>query len=164
MVAGKRVLEVGARDENGSLRPYLEEFEPALYVGVDARAGRRVDALVRAEDLPRALRTPFDLVISTEMLEHARDWRGALYGLMWAVRPGGRLLLTTRSPGFPRHDYGGDYWRFTKATLRRALGGFDLELLEDDPQEGHPGVLILARRRGRITRPSTRLRPQRAPT
>src|SRR5437867_6006249 len=42
-VAGKRVLEIGSADRNGSLRPIIESYHPREYVGIDVEAGPGVD-------------------------------------------------------------------------------------------------------------------------
>ena len=94
---------------NGSLRPLITSLEPLSYTGYDVRAGLGVDRVCAAEDLPADIA---DVIVCTEMLEHAERWREALYGITRALRPGGTLFLTTRSPGFPRHDHPGDWWRF----------------------------------------------------
>jgi len=141
---GRRVLDVGSLDVNGSLRYLTVSRDCRSYVGVDMRPGRGVDVVARAEALP--FRQPFDLVICTEMLEHAYEWQRALDGVQNKVCVGGNLLLTTRSPGFPLHDFPSDYWRFTPEILATALSGFTLNVCVNDPQPGHPGVLIWATR------------------
>ena len=144
-VAGKDVLEAGAMDVNGSLRPAIEALGPGSYLATDMRPGPGVDMVCLAENLPPL---SADVVICTEMLEHAQDWRAALTGSVRALRPGGLLLLTTRSPGFPRHGFPEDYWRFPVETMRHVLGTCPLELLrcEPDPDPSSPGVFALARR------------------
>ena len=51
-VRGKRVVEAGAYDYNGSARSYLESLGPASYTGTDAQDGPGVDLVCPAEDLP----------------------------------------------------------------------------------------------------------------
>jgi hypothetical protein len=43
-VKGKRVLEVGAYNVNGSMREYCLNFKPSEYIGVDLTAGQRLTA------------------------------------------------------------------------------------------------------------------------
>lgn len=146
-VEGRHVLEVGSYDVNGTLRATIEQFRPASYVGVDLTDGPGVDEVCRAESLlSRFGPGTFDLVVSTEMLEHVRDWRAVVANLKGMLAEDGILVLTTRSPGFPFHGYPVDFWRFSLADMRRIFGDMDIEALEPDTP-GSPGVFIRARRR-----------------
>lgn len=142
---GRRVLEVGARDVNGSVRRIVSAHGPAVYVGVDRVPGPGVDRVCAVERLVKEFGAgAFDLVISTEMLEHVRDWRAAVGQMKAVLAPGGLLLLTTRAPGFPYHGYPEDFWRFEAADLRRAVAEFEQIHLEPDPSE--PGIFLTARK------------------
>lgn len=144
MVRGRYVLEVGAYDVNGSVRPCVSELLPAEYLGVDASAGPGVDRVVDCEHLVSYVGNAWDLVISTEMLEHVDDWRRCLIQLSNAVAMGGYLIITTRSPGFPYHPFPVDNWRYTTDQMRKILGELNLRVdkVRDDPQA--PGVFALA--------------------
>src|SRR5215217_7296315 len=99
-VAGRDVLEVGSLDVNGTVRPMVEARGPRSYVGVDVVDGPGVDRMVDAADLVEVFgRDSFDVVVSTEMLEHAEDWCQAMLHMAGVLRPGGVLVLTTRGPG-----------------------------------------------------------------
>lgn len=126
-VRGARVLEVGSKDVNGSIRGHIQAARPGSYHGVDIEEGPGVDAVVSVHDLVKEYGVDcFDVVISTEMLEHVPDWRDALHQMKAVLRPGGTLILTTRAPGFPRHCFPHDHWRFTPQTLRQAFRDFDV--------------------------------------
>jgi hypothetical protein len=144
-----RMLEVGSLDVNGTVRSVLGHAVSSYY-GVDIRPGPGVDEVLDVAGLrERFGEQAFDLVATTEMLEHCFDWQGALFQILSVLRPGGLLLLTTRSPGFPLHDHPADYWRFEKEELARLLEpvGVILEL-EDDFSLGWPcGVGTILRRR-----------------
>lgn len=143
LVTGKNVLEVGALNVNGSLRAHVEALKPASYKGIDIQAGTGVDFVA---DIAEGAYLPLeDLIICTEMLEHAPDWRAAVNNMKRALKPGGWLLLTTRSVGFPFHEYPGDHWRFSTADMRRIFADFDLDQVKDDPQA--PGVFVLAQKK-----------------
>lgn len=141
----KRVVEVGSMNINGSLRQHIEALQPASYVGVDFLAGVGVDVVCDAGDLAsRFGDESFDVVISTEMLEHAENWRGAIDAMKRVLTPEGLLLLTARAPGFKLHGYPHDWHRFTIADMRRIFADFHIDRLESDPQV--PGVMISARK------------------
>jgi SAM-dependent methyltransferase len=148
-VAGRRVVEVGSYNYNGSPRAVIEAMGPASYLGTDAQAGPGVDLVCPAEKLPAELGDDSaDIVVSLEMLEHALDWRGAMAGMARVLAPGGLLLLTTRSPGFPNHPHPEDHWRFTTDHMDGIAEACGLEVfrLEPDPDPWQPGVFLLARK------------------
>lgn len=147
-VRGVDVLEVGSYDVNGSVRPYLEFLRPRRYLGVDAEPGPSVDRVVDCEKLSVEIAGKWDVVVSTEMLEHVRDWQTCMEQLVEMVKPGGLLVITTRSPGFGWHPFPEDHWRFTVDEMDDILTAIQLEVLtvEDDLGIGSPGVFALARR------------------
>ncbi len=132
------VLEVGSFNENGTPR---EIFEPITrtYVGVDVRPGRDVDQVAAAADLPFS-DNAFDLVLSTEMLEHdPRPWL-SIPEMTRVLRKGGHMLLTARGfdvwGGYPRHDCPLDYWRYCPTTFRMLFNdaGLDSVEISEDPE------------------------------
>ena len=148
-VKGKRVVEVGAYNYNGSVREPVTALGPASYVGTDAQDGPGVGLVCRAERLPAVLgENSADVVISTEMLEHAEAWRAAVTGMVRILAPGGLLVLTTRSAGFPYHPHPGDHWRFSVDQMDAIAEAAGLEVLEltPDPDPASPGVFLLARK------------------
>lgn len=140
---GGRILEVGSYDVNGGLREIVMRLQPFEYIGTDMRDGPGVDYMVEASRIAHVFpKGHFKAVICTEMLEHAENWHGAVNAMKAVLQPGGVIYLTTRSTGFPLHDYPGDFWRFTKYDLHAAFRDFDIVVLEDDPQD--PGVFLKA--------------------
>jgi Sulfotransferase family/Methyltransferase domain len=147
-VRGARLLEVGALDVNGSPREQLSALAPELYLGVDLRPGPGVDLVCPVQDAPSLLGpASFDAVICTEVLEHIEDWRQAVSAMKELLRPGGTLVITTRSPGFPLHDFPHDHWRFTLDDLAATFADLDDVAIEDDPMA--PGVFARGARSGR---------------
>jgi SAM-dependent methyltransferase len=139
------VIEVGSQNINGSLRPHVESLRPMSYVGVDFVSGEGVDVVCDAgEIVARFGPNSFHVVISTEMLEHAQDWRAAVDAMKRVLVPGGVLLLTTRSPGFQLHGHPHDWHRFTLDDMAKIFADFQISALEADRQA--PGVLALARK------------------
>lgn len=106
---GSRVLDLGCG--NGALADRLTRLGYEV-VGVDpsasciAAAQRRLPTLevhqaaATAEDLGKLSLSPFDVVISTEVVEHCyapRLWAAAAYA---SLKPGGLILFST-----PYHGY-----------------------------------------------------------
>ena len=148
-VKGKRVVEAGAYNYNGSVRGVYEAMSPASYLGTDAQPGPGVDVVCAAQGLPERFgEGSADILLTTEMLEHAEDWRGAVTGMARVLAPGGLLLLTTRGPGFPYHPHPGDFHRFTTEHMDGIAEAAGLEVLrcEPDPDPASPGVFLLARK------------------
>jgi len=97
------VLEFGSRDINGTPRCLVQLAAPgATYLGVDMREGQGVDVVADAA-VYRALR-PVDLVICTEVLEHAPDPAGIVANAAANLHGGGHLVLTCAGPRRPRHS------------------------------------------------------------
>ncbi len=144
-VTGKRVIEIGAVDINGSLRPDVEAHGPSEYLGIDIAEGPGVDEVCNVYDLvERYGPESFDVAISSEMIEHVHDWRKAISQIKEILRPGGVLVMTTRSIGFPYHDYPFDYWRYELDDMRAIFSDMTIEALEPDTDD--PGVLVKARK------------------
>jgi SAM-dependent methyltransferase len=133
-VEGKSVVEVGSLNVNGTVRDYVMSLGPAEYVGIDIRAGDGVDEVCDVADLVRRFgRERFDVVISTETLEHVEDWKSGITNMKNVCVTGGILLLTAASRGFPFHQFPGDFWRFEVEDMKRIFSDFDVEVIEPDP-------------------------------
>lgn len=145
---GKRVLEIGSKYVNGSVRPFVEKFlQPREYIGIDLEPGRFVDIILPAENILEYFGpSSFDVVIATEVLEHVRDWRLVVNNIKKVVKTHGYVYITTRSFGFPLHAYPCDYWRFELDELKTIFSDFYIEVLKTDPCE--PGVFLKARKLG----------------
>ena len=142
-VRGKRVLEIGSLDVNGSLRPRVQALGPSEYIGIDIRPGPGVDLICDAADLGQRFGPEaFDVVISTELLEHVRDWRTIVHNFKYVLRPEGVLLVSTRSYGVDFHRHPFDFWRYERDDFERIFGDLRIGTLELDPID--PGLFIKA--------------------
>lgn len=146
IIRDKRVLEVGSRYVNGRVRPLIEKFcHPREYIGIDIEKGRFVDIILPAGEILEYFgEEAFDVVISTEVLEHVKDWRSVIKNIKGVVKKGGLVYITTRSIGFPFHSYPYDYWRYQKEDMEKIFSDFEIITLKDDPLE--PGVFLIARK------------------
>lgn len=140
-IEGKRVLEVGSLDVNGSLRPLMESYNPKEYLGIDIVKGPGVDKICKVEDLIEEMgKYVFDVVISTELLEHVKDWRKAVSNLKNICKEGGIILITTRAIGFRYHGYPYDFWRFETGDMENIFSDCKILALEKDLAQ--PGTFI----------------------
>ena len=145
-VAGGEVLEVGSFFGTGpTARPIVVSRGPASYLGVDIQRGPGVDRIARVENLEREFgESSFDVLIATELVEHVLDWRSAFRNMKRVLRPGGVLLLTTRSLGYPYHAAPHDYWRYELEDMRDIFADMEVISIEADPSM--PGVFAAVRR------------------
>jgi len=144
-VNGKSVLDVGACDMNGTVRPVIANMNPSSYIGVDIEMGKGVDIICSAEKLVKRFgKDAFDIVISTEMLEHVKDWKKVITNLKNVIKPNGLLIITTRSKGYEYHGCPYDYWRFEIDDFKDIFCDFEIESLESDLLI--PGVFLKAKK------------------
>ncbi len=142
-LAKASVLEVGALNVNGSVRPFFK----GPYVAVDFREGRGVDLVMDGHDL-RFDDASFDVVVSTEMIEHDSAFWQSLAEMGRVLRPGGHLLLTTRGNGFQLHSHPYDYWRFMPDSGGLLMGLASCSLVDTVADARDRGVFVHGRRKG----------------
>jgi SAM-dependent methyltransferase len=107
-----RVLDVGCAGPQplNLWRPFVPLRDRLKLVGVDVAGLDRAEAQARelcldvelrnvsAHDLTAAFgQASFDVVATTQVLEHLYDWRGALCEIARVLRPGGTLFVTCDS-------------------------------------------------------------------
>ena len=145
-VRSKRVIEIGSFDVNGSMRQYIQSLKPLEYIGIDIVDGPGVDVICNVDySVEMFGEESFDLIIVNEVLEHVRDWRQAVSNIKRICRRGGKVLITTRSRGFPIHNFPSDYWRYEKEDFSNIFSDLEIEMLESD-REDTPGVFLFAKK------------------
>jgi len=145
-IKGKKIIEVGAYDVNGSLRPIIESWaEPAEYIGVDIEKGPGVDVVCMAEKMINVFgKERFDIVICTELLEHIRDWKKVVSNIKNICKANGIIIITTRSKGFKYHGFPYDFWRYELDDLKKIFSDCEIITLENDIAE--PGVFLKSKK------------------
>ena len=108
--------------------PYAKHFP--CRVGIDIKLRPGVNVIADTCFLPFK-DGMFPVVLCTEVLEHVAYPENALSEMRRILRPGGKLLLTTRFI-FPIHDAPHDFYRFTKYGLRHLLRDFDIRELKPE--------------------------------
>ncbi len=96
---GRRVLEIGAKNVNGSFRG---EFIDCDDIGVDCEAGNGVDVVCLAHEYA-AEPDSFDTVYSTETFEHDPYAERTIARMLRLLKPGGLLFGTCAGEGRPEH-------------------------------------------------------------
>lgn len=136
-IFNKDILEVGSQDVNGSPREVIAPLGPRTYWGVDYGPGKGVDLVLDGTRLVSHFGPScFDVVVSTEMLEHAEDWKTAITQMKEVLRPGGILVITARGPGFPYHGFPHDHWRYTLPDVRAMFSDMRIEICKEDTAPG----------------------------
>lgn len=101
-----RVLDVGGADVNGSIRDQLPH---ATWIGLDAAPAPGVDIIADAADWTSPFKE-YDLVVATELFEHAERWRLIIQVMADALCEIGPevLIATCASTGRPAHGARGE--------------------------------------------------------
>jgi len=118
---GSRVLDYGCAE-----RPYRALFGPGIeYVGADLEGNSSADLRLNEDGTVPLPDAQFDLVLSTQVLEHVSDPASYISECHRLLKPGGSLVITTHGIMF-YHPDPVDYWRWTSAGLRRILASAGL--------------------------------------
>ena len=86
------------RERNGGVKHL---FDKCLFIGIDLIEGNGVDFICRMKDMNLK---GWDVVISTEMLEHDCDWELSMKKMVEVLRPNGLLIITCA--GITREEHG----------------------------------------------------------
>lgn len=105
-------------------KPYYPFFERVAseYVGVDVDRDTLLDVASSSDRLPFRDGI-FDVVLSTQALEHMASPAGTIDEAQRVLKDGGLLLLSAHGV-WPIHDYPRDYWRFTEQGLLELTSEF----------------------------------------
>lgn len=93
------VLDVGSFDVGGSIRDF---FKKNNYIGVDLIKGPNVDIVLSGSELYK-LKKNFDIVISCECFEHAKDWKEIFLSMYDVCEDDGYVIFTCASRGRIEH-------------------------------------------------------------
>ena len=120
-----RVLDYGC---GGS--PYWSMIESASYHRADFPGADGLDFILQPDVKVPAPDHSYDLILSTQVLEHVTEPAQYLAECRRMLRPGGSLILSTHGT-FHDHACPYDYWRWTADGLRITLerAGFRISRL-----------------------------------
>jgi SAM-dependent methyltransferase len=93
------VLDVGSYDVGGSVKEFFHNNE---YLGVDLAKGPNVDVVLDGSQLEK-LNKKFDIVISCECFEHAKNWTQVFQSMYNVCKDDGFVIFTCASRGRIEH-------------------------------------------------------------
>lgn len=95
----KKVLECGSLNINGSIRKYFRHCD---YTGIDICKGNDVDIVIKVSQYLKE--EMYDVVVSTEMLEHDEEFAMSMRNMYKNLKSGGLLMITCA--GMKRAEHG----------------------------------------------------------
>ncbi len=96
---GKKVLEIGSLNINGSVRTFFESSE---YIGVDVASGKDVDIISNGEDFSDKANS-YDVIISCECMEHNPMFEKTWLNMIRLLKNDGLMIMTCATYGRAQH-------------------------------------------------------------
>jgi SAM-dependent methyltransferase len=135
MKPGVKVLDAGSgREQEQYLRQELLATGATLHT-CDFCEGPGVDFVADVSALPFEDGS-YDIVLSTQVLEHVRDPQRVVQEMARVLKPGGWLFLTTPQSS-PLHNLPYNFFNFTNLGLRLLFENAGLSRAKEVPQGGH---------------------------
>lgn len=124
------VLDLGSRispGQDATHRGLLREYD-CEYTGVDIRAGRNVDVVMKRPYSVPVKSNSADIVFAGQVFEHVPFFWASMLELARVMKPNGHLFVTVPSRGHVHSAY--DCWRYYPDGLRAMAAFSGLELRE----------------------------------
>jgi len=137
-ITDKKVLDIGSFDVNGNNKTHFT----GEYTGLDFREGPNVDLVSDSWSVPAA-DSSFDVIVSTEMLEHDEHPERTFAEIRRLMKPEGHVILTCRGPGYPKHEWPNDFHRFTPKDLGLWLEHLGFVALDTRGDVQAPGAMAV---------------------
>jgi len=96
---GKKVLEIGSLNINGSVRTFFNEVD---YTGIDVAEGLGVDLVSKGEDFASPANS-FDVIISCECMEHNPMYEKTWLNMLRLLKNDGLIIMTCATFGRAQH-------------------------------------------------------------
>lgn len=121
----KKVLELGSMNWNGTPRCFFEDCD---YTGIDINNGPGVDIICSAHLFSEGV---FDVIITTEMLEHDKYWEESILNAKKLLVKGGLLIGTAANINREPHCLELGYYRNISSSDIKNIFGNKIEIEED---------------------------------
>ena len=95
-----KILEIGSLDVNGNIRNLFNFTNE--YIGIDLEKGPNVDIILDGTDIDR-LNKKFDIIISCECFEHAKNWKVIFKKMCQISKPNSFIIISVASTGRVEH-------------------------------------------------------------
>lgn len=124
-----KIADIGSYDVNGCLRPLFQNPN-WQYTGFDISDGPNVDVTLKSEyGWGEELKEQFDIVVSTQVMEHVyMPWKWIL-DVVKLAKPGGIIYVCTPHT-IHYHPYPVDCWRAWPDGMKALLEYADVDILE----------------------------------
>ena len=129
------ILEIGSLDVNGNMRN-LFDFSKS-YTGIDLKEGPNVDLVLNGTDIHK-LNKKFDIIISCECFEHAKDWKIIFERMCQISKLNSFVVISVASTGRVEHgtERSGNWQSpgnkddyYLNLTKKDFINNFDLNIL-----------------------------------
>jgi SAM-dependent methyltransferase len=104
-----KILDIGSKDENGSLRKYTNDKHE--YIGIDMVPGENVDIVQTDPYILPFKDNTFDIITSSSVFEHSQMFWVLSNEIFRVLKPNGLFYMNAPSNG-PYHTYPVDCYRF----------------------------------------------------
>ena len=96
------ILEVGSLEMEVEFQSLRDMFQYNNYFGIDLYKGKGVDIVLNGSDLSQ-LKKKFDVVLSCECFEHAKNWKDIFQSMYDVLNEDGVIIITFASTGRLEH-------------------------------------------------------------
>lgn len=105
-----KIVEIGSKNENGSLRDVAPKN--CTYTGVDFSLGNGVDYVLTDPYKFPFLDNTFDVLVTSSCLEHSEMFWVTFLECLRILKPSGLMYCNVPSKDMEYHKYPVDCWRF----------------------------------------------------
>jgi len=122
------IAEIGSYNVNGSIRPHFSN-ENWFYLGFDIVSGPDVDIVIPESNWPQEYHNKFDVVVSSQVMEHVKRPWSWMRDVASFCKPGGIIYICTPNT-ISYHPHPIDCWRVWPEGMRACMEDAMLTIVE----------------------------------